>query len=132
MTIEVYSILNLGYCIFKPSMASLHHGNQFMYHMTIGGNCWAFFFHIFIYLFIHWAFEFVSVHKNAMKPINDTSLLWYVSACFEFLYFWLIDMFDTIHNLPRFSVSVSEVSPYHSFRCFILLSIRRWMSQYPG
>ena len=52
-----------------------------------------------------------------MKTINDTSLLWYESAYFEFLYFeclyfWLVDVFDTINNLPRFSVSVSKVSPY--------------------
>ena len=31
-------------------MASLHLGNQFMYHMTMSGNWWAFFF---IYLFIY-------------------------------------------------------------------------------
>ena len=33
-------------------MASLHLGNQFMYHMNTSGNCWAFFLNVFIYLFI--------------------------------------------------------------------------------
>ena len=47
MTILIYSILNLEYCI---SMALLHLSNQFMYRMTISGNCFLF---SFIYLSIH-------------------------------------------------------------------------------
>ena len=33
-------------------------------------------------------------------------------------------MFDSINYLPGLPVSVSEVSPNHSFLCFILLNIR--------
>ena len=43
-----------GILHFYPSVASLHLSNQFMYHMTISGNC-----------------LFVSVHKNAKKKKEE-------------------------------------------------------------
>ena len=51
-------------------MTSLHLGNQFMYHMIISGNCWAFFFNVF---FIYSFSPLTAVRRDEDKKWNKNS-----------------------------------------------------------
>ena len=66
MTILIYSILNLGYCIQQPSMALLHLSNKFMYH-DYKWKLLSFLFS-FIYLSIHFL---PSRRGEEMKTKNE-------------------------------------------------------------
>ena len=77
-----------GVLHFQPSMALLHLSNQFMYHMTISGNCWAFFFHSFIYLLIFSPHGGEKRWRQKMKWKLEIDCGIYVFPIFRFGNWW--------------------------------------------
>ena len=71
-------------------MALLHLSNQFMYHMTISGNCWAFFFHSFIYLFIFSPHGGEKRWRQKMKYKLEINFKIYVFSIFRFGNWWTV------------------------------------------
>ena len=79
-----------GVLHFQPSMALLHLSNQFMYHMTISGNCWAFFFHSFIYLFIFSPHGGEKRCRQKMKYKLEINFKIHVFSIFRFGNWWTV------------------------------------------
>ena len=77
-----------GVLHFQPSLALLHLSNQFMYHMTISGNCWAFFFHSSIYLFIFSPHGGEKRWRQKMKYKLEINCNIYVFPIFRFGNWW--------------------------------------------